>query len=989
ETVQQFLERYINRARAADIDLKVENETVAKALFDLLPPSVTRNTPRDEKRPLKVAEAVRNYRGVPEDSVLPLVYCPCCSNAGKFICASDKCGFYSSSAATIKRLGESKRKNDDDDPGTSKLNAKKLKEEREKKFDQAYKDKKCVDCGDDWQVGHMCATRAARLEKKKGRFESVQVKTLEDHDYLFGALNEFQEMLFQEIAVPKGISKGPCTLLEVNGKKVVAIVDTMASVSFVNDKMVEQLSLETLKLAKPMEVMMANQSNEWVTDRTLPARIESHDGRAFDFAFNVFPTEHGMVLGQDVLPKLGIFIGNLNALEWDSTEKSLANVADDSLEGRSAQGNLVDVVDSQVGKVANCNQDELEELSDEELFEKVDVSLNKGGMEKYQWLLKEVSKRFELFYFKNELARNRAIKEFCNHPDAVIEIDTKDAKPVNIRQYPIPMLLRPKVSESIQDWIKEGIVRKHNENTGWNLPLLVVPKFNVSKDIKGWRTCVDPRIINQLIPSVAYPLPTVDEIFQKMGGKRWFTKIDLWKGFHQMLMALEDQLKTSFTWEGQSYCFITAPMGFKHVPAVFQRVIRRILQEFDAFAINYVDDIIVFSDSLEEHVEHVRQVLEKLNSFNLRVNFEKLEFVRREIIILGYLISERGVEVCKEKVLSMEHWSIPKTGNQLEKHLGFFNYFRSCIPAYSTLFAPLEKLRKAPVIEWCDDFQRIYDQAKEILMLGLTLSYPDFNRPFYVGTDASKTGIAAVLYQEGDDGQREQRRYIRLASRALSSSESHYSATKRELLAIVFALEKFREYLYGLKFVLKTDHKPLIYLRTQKKLNDMQLGWLTLLMEFDFSIEYLPGIQNILPDAISRLYPGEEKEDGERETFFYEVGSKAVESSSELEEVLLETAEFENSVLVVDKQKQQELLQFSHAKGHFGSTHMVKDILEAGWHWPGLRKNCQDVVSSCINCQRFNIGKHGFHPVRNHEARLPLDKVAIDAKEMVKSKYGN
>jgi hypothetical protein len=196
ETIQEFLERYLNRARSADINLKIEDETVANALFDLFPPLVTRNTPRDLKKPLKIAESVRNYRGVPEDAVLPLVYCPCCSDAGKFICVNEGCGFYTSSASTIKRQNDGRRKNEDVEiyPRKKNLASDTERKEREKKFEQAYKEKKCVDCGADWQGGHMCDARKARIEKIRGRFESVQVKTLENHEYLFEALDEFQEL---------------------------------------------------------------------------------------------------------------------------------------------------------------------------------------------------------------------------------------------------------------------------------------------------------------------------------------------------------------------------------------------------------------------------------------------------------------------------------------------------------------------------------------------------------------------------------------------------------------------------------------------------------------------------------------------------------------------------------------------------------------------------------------------------------------------------
>ena len=230
------------------------------------------------------------------------------------------------------------------------------------------------------------------------------------------------------------------------------------------------------------------------------------------------------------------------------------------------------------------------------------------------------------------------------------------------------------------------------------------------------------------------------------------------------------------------------------------------------FVMVYIDDVVIFSRSFAEHIEHVQIVLQKLNGANLKANPQKCDFGRTKILILGYMISEQGIQVCSEKLLQMESWKAPTTGKQVMQHLGFLNYFREMIPSYSTLMAPIEKLRFEKVLKWTPEYQVIYDKAFKILSSELVLSYPDFSKEFMIATDASNHGIGAVLYQEIDG----KTRFISFISRALSGGESNYSATKRELLGIVFALKKFRYYVFGTHFKLFTDHMALTYLHTQK-----------------------------------------------------------------------------------------------------------------------------------------------------------------------------
>jgi transposase InsO family protein len=381
----------------------------------------------------------------------------------------------------------------------------------------------------------------------------------------------------------------------------------------------------------------------------------------------------------------------------------------------------------------------------------------------------------------------------------------------------------------------------------------------------------------------------------------------------------------------------------------------------------YIDDIIIFSTNFTDHAKHVSKVLSLLNEANLKVNRDKCLFALTEILILGYKISAEGIQVCPKKLVQIETWKTPSTGKEIQKHLGFFNYFRELIPMYSKLVAPLEKLRYVKRFEWKTEYQKIYDQLKEILGSNLILSYPDFDHPFEVATDASDHGIGSVLYQVIDN----KTHFVAFHSRALHSGEDGYGATKRELLAVVNALQHFRYYLFGRRFKLFTDHKALTYIHTQKTTNQMINAWFEQLLELDYEIIHRPGILNVLPDALSRLY------DTEKPTYTIDAHFLKRKADQMLEEDIVPITE------------RKTLIVQSHLKGHFGAVKVLEDLRNRGYFWLTMKRDVQDEISMCMDCQRFNIGQKGYHPLTTISATLPMDHIAIDLKEFAKAKNGS
>jgi transposase InsO family protein len=295
----------------------------------------------------------------------------------------------------------------------------------------------------------------------------------------------------------------------------------------------------------------------------------------------------------------------------------------------------------------------------------------------------------------------------------------------------------------------------------------------------------------------------------------------------------------------------------------------------------------------------------------------------------------------------------------------------------------LDKLRKVPKLDtvWTKEHTKAYDTLKKALLSSQILSYPDFAKPFKVGTDASDKGLGAILYQEDEFNKI---LYVAFAARSLSEGERGYGATKRELAAIIFALEKFRYYLWGTHFTVYTDHNALKYIFTQKHSNQMINNWLEQLLDYDFEVVHLPGVKNILPDKLSRIYDADTVTEVKGHNPSIKV-TNTLEPSS----LSVQIESFDPGHLEATTNEQKELLiKRAHSAGHFGSTSMIKSLISQGKTWPNMRAEINKEISQCLPCQRYNIGKHGFHPLKSITAELPFDHIAMDLKELPTSTNG-
>lgn len=602
-----------------------------------------------------------------------------------------------------------------------------------------------------------------------------------------------------------------------------------------------------------------------------------------------------------------------------------------------------------------------------------------------------------LHALKDELAANEKLppNSRCTHPAAEVKLDLKPGtKPVYKRQYPLSEEAHAAVDKQVEDWILNDVVVPAPVTSPWNSPLLRVRKKDQFGQWSASRVCIDPRHINEVLLSQDLPLPDIQDILRRLFGFKVASSLDIKSAFTQCPVRSTDQFILTFTHKGKRYMFQGTPYGLTPLSGHYQRLIEVILEGCEDFIIIYVDDIVIFSLSLEEHVHHCKSVLQRLTFWNLRLNISKCHFGCIELLVLGHLMSGESRVPDPAKVDTAATWPRPTNLKQLQALVGFFNYLREYIPLYATVMAPLERLKSASDVaaKWdaaCEDSFRI---LVGVLKHGVVLSYPRAGVQLRVATDASKFGVSAVLYQEHEGTLH----YISFVSKALNAGQLNYSATKRELLAIVFALQRLRHWLQGRHFVLRSDHSALTFWRTQPVLSPMLIDWLDVLTEFSFDIQHCPGILNVLPDRMSRLYPerlwNPHYEGVDNVPTIHAASSavttaaaKATSSPVRLEQFVKyperELAAFIEQRLdkkLPEAKERVPLLDAAHAAGHFGAEQLYKALWRDGWWWPGMRAEAFLHVSRCVECLRYNITRSGFHPMVTVKADGPNDHWSVD-----------
>ena len=613
------------------------------------------------------------------------------------------------------------------------------------------------------------------------------------------------------------------------------------------------------------------------------------------------------------------------------------------------------------------------------------------------------------------------------------KIETGTHAPVKQAPRRLPFHMHEEVEEHVSDMLSRGIIEP--SHSPWSSAIVLVKKKDGST-----RFCVDYRRLNSIPTKDAYPLPRIDESLNQLRGSEWFSTLDLNAGYWQVELDPCDKHKTAFVTRQGLYEFNVMPFGLCNAPATFERLMESVLAGLQwQICLIYLDDVIVYGKTFDEMLKNLEKVFEKLLEAGLKLKARKCNLFARQVKYLGHIISERGIETDPEKVEAVKCWPQPMSKTHVRSFLGLCSYYRKFIANFASIAEPLHKLTEKSVsFKWTERCQTAFDLLKDRLTTAPILTHPDFTKPFILDTDASQYAIGATLsqIQEG------QEKVVAFASKMLTKSERKYCVTRKELLAVVTFIKHFRPFLYGHKFLVRTDHSSLRWLLRFKDPEGQLARWLEVISAYDMEIEHRAGRLHGNADGLSRMPCNqcgyfddwektntvhdyariiEDKKVDANESFdlvaaqenskdimlikswvqkeerpeFSDISSESYVVKSLWaqwsrlvirDNLLCRMWEIEDSNMVtyqvvVPLSQRRTILEQMHdvkTAGHLGITKTLNKIRQS-YYWPGLQSDVKSYVSGCDICSRRKAPlKSKRAPMQPVQVGFPLERIATD-----------
>ena len=556
------------------------------------------------------------------------------------------------------------------------------------------------------------------------------------------------------------------------------------------------------------------------------------------------------------------------------------------------------------------------------------------------------------------------------------EIYVNDMKPIHIPYRRVPIGMETKVDDMVDDLLGKNIIRP--SNSAWNSPIVLVKKKN-----GDMRMCIDFRALNSVTKRISYPIPETKHLLDCLSGSSFFSSLDLSSAYYQCQISEQHKEFTAFSTRRGHFEFNRMPFGLTGAPFTFQRMMHLLLNaENWEQCVIYLDDVLVFAKSFDEHLKRLRCIFEKLRCGGIKLSPNKCDLLQSELTFLGHVISEKGISPDSKKIECIKQWKRPCTIEEMRSFLGFANYYRRFIRAYAVLAAPLEDMMKSSCqgninlqkkfqLQWTTESEKCFEELKLALISSPILGYPTEKGTYVLDCDASHDCIGAVLSQR----QREGEVVISYCSKKMSKSEKGYCITRKELLSVYYFVKQLRHYLLGRPFVIRTDHKALTWLLNWDRPNTSQYcSWIAELEIYDFIIEHRRGAEHQNADFLSRIQSCgqcEIKHPDPRKKRNTKIIAEDKYCSSEIIRPL--------SNEEMSREIKNDVLDSIHRQlGHIGYTKML-NFMRDRYTWKGLTDDVKNHIANCIPCaERKSSGNILGVKRLSIVAERPFQKVMID-----------
>ena len=807
----------------------------------------------------------------------------------------------------------------------------------------------CYFCDQAYERGHKCKFRENQLFTVEVPGEVEQVM---EEDMVEQELVEENEPCISVNALAGGQNFQTMRVKGLVGDKIISIlIDSGSTHNFVDITLAQSLKCKLDTIA-PQAVTVAD-GNHIPCTQVCKSFQWNMSGQKFVTEAMLIPLGGcDMVLGVQWLSTLG-------PVKWDFKKLTMEFIfKGNSINLQGVPCQKVKIIDKppslkMLQTAAHLCFIEVKELSSLKSVQVDKSATNKQSKEESQWPeLTQLREQFAaVFEEPTELPPHRGIY------DHKIPLEP-NSSPVNIRPYRYPLKQRDVIEQLIQEMLDRGIIQ--DSSSPFASPVVLVGKKDGT-----WRLCIDYRELNRKTVKDKFPIPVIDELIDELAGAQYFTKLDLRAGYHQLRLHPDEVFKTAFKTHTGHYEFLVMPFGLTNAPASFQAWMNAVFKPLlRKCVLVFFDDILVYSKNLNEHWSHLAEVFTLMRTNQMYAKLSKCTFAQTKVEYLGHFISATGIETDPNKLSAVDSWPVPSNVKDLRSFLGLTGYYRKFVRGYALLSRPLTDLLKKGSFHWTETAQDAFNKLKVALTTAPVLAIPDFNKQFIVETDASKTGIGAVLMQESHP--------LAFISRALGPKWQKLSVYEKELLAIVFAVQKWEQYLTGNHFIIKTDQKSLKWLLQQKISTPFQQFWLSKLLGFDYEIQYKQGKENIAADALSRVNGAEilclaistVSSDIEiliNQSYGFDSHLKQVletlqQNNGECEGYCLvgQLIKKKNKIIVgPDSQLRLQILRWYHTSpggGHSGRDATIKRI-KTIFNWRGLSEDVKNFVRTCNICQ--------------------------------------